>query len=115
VFVAKDLISSKKKVAIKIIPMKTASKSNLSEVAFLLSCKGHPNIVQMNQCYKVANKVTMSTKASSKIDFPNLLIQENEEELWIVMEYLEGGTLAEAARANKFSDQHIAFMAREML
>jgi len=31
------------------------------------------------------------------------------------MEYLEGGTLSEAAKAHTFSDQHVAYVAHEIL
>jgi len=34
--------------------------------------------------------------------------------VWIIFQYLHGGTLSEAARAFKFSDRHIAFIAREI-
>jgi len=49
--------------------------------------------------------------------YQGLLVNEKDqpEELWIIMEYLQGGTLAEAAKAHKFTDRHVAFTARELL
>lgn len=36
-------------------------------------------------------------------------------ELWIIMEFMEGGTLSQAAKAYKFGEEHVAFVARETL
>jgi len=98
VFIAKDTTSKKpQRVAIKQLLHNTdrVRQNNESEIYFLSTCK-HPNIVQYYKC---------------------LLVQEKDkpDEIWIIMEYLEGGTLSDAAKAHKFSDKHIAFTAREML
>lgn len=84
--------SDKKRIAIKKLPHTTPrnKQNNLSEIGFLATFR-HPNIVNFMECYYV------------------------NEEIWIVMEYLEGGTLAEAAKAHKFTDKHCAYVAREML
>lgn len=93
VFYAKD---SKRgcKVAIKKLPH-TSEKSclnNKCEVAFLASCN-HPNIVKFLDAWHVIDK----------------------NEMWIVTEYLEGGTLSEAVKDHKFNERHIAYIAREIL
>eukprot|EP01097_Dermamoeba_algensis_P009089 TRINITY_DN6277_c0_g1_i1.p1 TRINITY_DN6277_c0_g1~~TRINITY_DN6277_c0_g1_i1.p1 ORF type:complete len:232 (+),score=52.97 TRINITY_DN6277_c0_g1_i1:57-698(+) len=36
-------------------------------------------------------------------------------ELWLVEEYMEGGTLTQAARLYKFAENHIAYVAKAML
>jgi len=41
--------------------------------------------------------------------------KKNIEEAWIITEFLQGGTLAQAAKSHKFQDHHIAFIAKEML
>ena len=38
-----------------------------------------------------------------------------EGEVWIITEFMHGGTLHEAARAHRFEDKHIAYVAREVL
>jgi len=91
VVVAKS-IDLDRKVAIKKLPHtgKKTRQNNFCEVAFLATCD-QPNIVQFLEAYEV------------------------ESELWIVMEYLEGGTLSLAAKAHKFSDRHVAYVAKEIL
>jgi len=69
---------------------------NLMEIFFLSLCD-HPNLV-----YYVSSYIHDPKK--SKV----------EPELWVVMEYLEGGTLTTASKAT-LSDNHIAFIAREIL
>jgi len=65
-----------------------------SEIAYLNFCKNHPNIVQYHESY---------------------LLTEKKPEVWIIMEYLQGGTLKEAAKSKLFTDIHIAYIAREIL
>jgi serine/threonine protein kinase len=79
-------------VAIKKLPHVTDKdkRNNYSEIAFLMTCE-HPNIVKFLSAYEV------------------------KEEVWIVMEFLEGGTLNEAVKVHQFSEKHIAYVAREML
>lgn len=38
-----------------------------------------------------------------------------EEEIWVVMEYLRGGTLNQAAKAHRFNDNHVAYVANSIL
>jgi len=44
----------------------------------------------------------------------NINQKKGIEEVWIVCEYLRGGTLSEAARKFLFKDAHIAYFAKEM-
>jgi serine/threonine protein kinase len=64
--------------------------SNLSEIAFL-SIFSHPNIVKYIASYKV------------------------KKEVWMIMEFMEGGTLSEAVKAYNFYESQIAYVAREIL
>lgn len=93
VFSAKDL-ETRKRVAIKKLPNSNSKEknANLCEIGFLLNCD-HPNIVKMYKAYELIDK----------------------DEIWIVSEFLEGGTLSEAAKIHQFSEKHIAYVAREML
>jgi len=49
------------------------------------------------------------------VKFHNAYHNSEKNMLWIVMEYLEGGTLADAVKAYKFSEAHIAYVSREIL
>jgi len=50
---------------------------------------------------------------------PNIVIYHKSvnvsDELWIIMEYLHGGTLSEATRVHDFSERHTAYITREIL
>jgi len=63
---------------------------NIGEYGFLRFCD-HPNIVKYFACYETHN------------------------ELWGIMEYLEGGTLEQAVKAYNFAENQIAYVAREVL
>lgn len=63
---------------------------NFYEVA-ILRMLHHPNIVEYYDCYEVGT------------------------DLWMIMEYLQGGTLAEAVRVHEFSEVHCAYLAQQML
>lgn len=91
VFGAKDR-TTKKHVAIKKLPHVTEKdkRSNWCEIGFLATCK-HPNIVRFLDAWEV------------------------KDEVWIVMEFLEGGTLHEAIKVHQFCERHIAYIAREVL
>lgn len=93
VFAAKD-IATKKRVAIKKLPHATDKdkKNNYCEIAFLSTCN-HPNIVKFNRAWEFDDK----------------------QEVWIVTEFLEGGTLSEAVKVHQFTERHIAYVAREIL
>uniref|UniRef100_A0A6B2LAQ7 Protein kinase domain-containing protein n=1 Tax=Arcella intermedia TaxID=1963864 RepID=A0A6B2LAQ7_9EUKA len=96
VFSAKDLTSKKNEsVAIKKLPHNTEKEklNNLCEIAFLKVCVSHPNAVQYIKSFLV----------------------QPENEIWLVTEFLHGGTLSEAARVHTFIERHIAYVAREVL
>lgn len=65
-------------------------RSNLAEIGLLASAD-HPNIVQFKDAYQL------------------------DEELWIIMEFMEGGTLTQATEGCSFKEQHISYVAREIL
>lgn len=93
VFAAKD-IQTKKRVAIKKLPHGSDKdrKNNYCEIAFLSTCN-HANIVKFNRSWEFNDK----------------------QEVWIVTEFLEGGTLSEAVKVHQFTERHIAYVAREIL
>ena len=93
VFAARDSVT-KKRVAIKKLPHGTEKdkKNNFCEIGFLSTCN-HPNIVRFIKSWEMVEK----------------------QEAWIVTEFLEGGTLAEAVKVHQFSDRHIAYVSREIL
>lgn len=79
-------------VAVKKMPHQTEKeiKANLTEIGYLRQCD-HPNIVKYLSAYRVNN------------------------EIWLIMEFLEGGTLSDAVKGFKFKEPQIAFVAQEML
>jgi len=95
VFLVKDRFM-KKCIAVKKLANDTIRNQlqNETEVFFLSECK-HPNIVEFYKCFEVKSK--------------------GQSQVWIAMEFLEGGTLAEAAALYNFSEKHIAYTARECL
>jgi len=66
-------------------------RKNFQEIRFLLFCQNHPNVLRF-------------IRAS--------LIQEK---IWLVTEYLDGGTLTQAVAVHKFNEQEIAYLGREIL
>eukprot|EP01099_Mayorella_cantabrigiensis_P005390 TRINITY_DN430_c0_g1_i2.p1 TRINITY_DN430_c0_g1~~TRINITY_DN430_c0_g1_i2.p1 ORF type:complete len:382 (-),score=92.76 TRINITY_DN430_c0_g1_i2:16-1161(-) len=78
--------------AMKIMDHSSAKRkrSNLKEVG-ALKLLAHPNIVEYHSCYLWNNEVS------------------------VVMEFLEGGTLTEAVKLFTFEESQIAYVAREML
>jgi len=91
VFAAKR-ITDGKKVAIKRMGHATAKEKmdNYSEARYTKMCD-HANIVKILEAY------------------------EWKEEFWLVLEFLEGGTLTEARRGHDFEEKEIAYVARELL
>lgn len=91
VYMAKNL-KGKGRVAVK--KMKHVNPRdqfrNLSEVHFLKRVD-HPNIVRFISAYTTL------------------------DELWIVTEFMEGGTLSQAIKGFEFQEKQIAFVAKEML
>eukprot|EP01127_Copromyxa_protea_P015966 TRINITY_DN467_c0_g1_i1.p1 TRINITY_DN467_c0_g1~~TRINITY_DN467_c0_g1_i1.p1 ORF type:complete len:621 (+),score=113.01 TRINITY_DN467_c0_g1_i1:46-1908(+) len=92
VFQTRDAVT-KKQIAIKRVPhcTKKQRQNNYCEVAFLMGCSNHPNIVNFYESYEINGEV------------------------WIVTEFLEGGTLDLAIKVHRFNEQHIAYVAREIL
>jgi len=84
--------ADKTKVAVKRMPHTRSreKKFNFHEIRLLDFCR-HPNIVEYRSCYEVG------------------------EEIWVVMEFMEGGTLTEASKCFCFSESQIAYVAREVL
>jgi len=92
VYIGKDVAHDNKKVAVKRVKHdnQRSKLDNLNECRFLKMCD-HPNIVSFRSAY------------------------EYKDECWIIMEFLEGGTLTEAKRGHDFAEKEIAFVARELL
>jgi len=97
VFVSRDT-HRKDSVAIKKVSHSSAKnkETNYSEVGFL-SSSTHPNIVSFYHAY-----LNVNTK-------------KGVEEVWIITEFLYGGTLAEAAKNYEFKEKHVRYIAREIL
>eukprot|EP01133_Synstelium_polycarpum_P017950 gene17950-21412_t len=79
-------------VALKKMPHRTPKqrRMNMSEIGFMRFCR-HPNIVQFLCSY------------------------QRGDELWMIMEFMEGGTLREAIANFNFCEARIAYVAREVL
>jgi len=84
-------------VAVKKLPHITEKQKehNHCEVGFMAACR-HANIVNHITTYKVIQP-------------------DATEEIWIIMEYIEGGVLSEAAKSQVLYDKQIAWIAREIL
>ncbi|EFA80301.1 putative protein serine/threonine kinase [Heterostelium album PN500] len=83
----------KKTVAIKKMPHITKRQiaQNFREASILSKCN-HPNIVKLITCHV-----------------------DKDQNLWLIMEFMEGGTFEEAAKAWKFNENNLAYVARELL
>jgi len=79
-------------VAIKRLPATTSKEevANASEIACLIALR-HPNVVDYKSSYFWNN------------------------ELWIVTEYMEGGTLCQAIKVHALSEPHIAYITKQLL
>jgi len=80
------------KIAIKRMPHTTKKemKTNFREVQFLSAIK-NANIVKYVKCF------------------------QTKDELWMVMEFMEGGSLKEAGNSHQFNESQIAYIASECL
>jgi len=96
VFVAKDTLLKKKIVIKKLLHRPKDEKYNYSEIGFL-SLVNHPNIVEYISSWEVINP------------------KDENKEIWIIMEFLEGGTLSEVAEKFSLDDDHVAFVAEQIL
>jgi len=95
-FVAKDTLLKKKIVIKKLLHRPKDEKYNYSEIGFL-SLVNHPNIVEYISSWEVINP------------------KDENKEIWIIMEFLEGGTLSEVAEKFSLDDDHVAFVAEQIL
>eukprot|EP01102_Stenamoeba_stenopodia_P019607 TRINITY_DN744_c0_g1_i1.p1 TRINITY_DN744_c0_g1~~TRINITY_DN744_c0_g1_i1.p1 ORF type:complete len:579 (+),score=132.05 TRINITY_DN744_c0_g1_i1:180-1916(+) len=73
--------------------------NNLREIGFLRKLD-HLNIVRYYRTYRGFNLKDVKPPPA---------------ELWLIMEYLEGGTLSQARLSHKFQEENIAYIARELL
>ena len=91
VYLAK-LKKGKGRVAIKKMDHISSGQQNdnLTEVYFLKNCD-QPNVVKFLSAHHVG------------------------DQLWMLMEFMEGGTLTEAAVKYKFQEKHVAYVAQEVL
>eukprot|EP01104_Vermistella_antarctica_P000545 TRINITY_DN1069_c0_g1_i2.p1 TRINITY_DN1069_c0_g1~~TRINITY_DN1069_c0_g1_i2.p1 ORF type:complete len:533 (-),score=95.64 TRINITY_DN1069_c0_g1_i2:382-1884(-) len=91
VFFAKDM-ATKERVAIKTQPhvKQGEKKRNMKEIRYMQAFD-HPNIVRFKSSYDLGSDV------------------------WIVMEFMEGGTLEEAIAVRRFKEPEISFVARQIL
>lgn len=80
-------------MAIKRMPHATVKqrKANMQEIHFLRLLRGKPNIVNYYATFR------------------------KEEEVWVVMEFMEGGTLLQASARHALNEGHLAYLAREIL
>jgi serine/threonine protein kinase len=80
-------------MAIKRMPHATVKqrKANMQEVHFLRLLRGKPNIVNYYATFRKG------------------------EEVWVIMEFMEGGTLGQAAAKRALHEGHVAYLAREVL
>mmetsp|Transcript_12630 Transcript_12630/g.14054 ORF Transcript_12630/g.14054 Transcript_12630/m.14054 type:complete len:472 (-) Transcript_12630:290-1705(-) len=78
-------------VAVKKVPHNAnkLKRKNFQEIRFLKYCK-HPNIVKYYRSFKV------------------------KEEIWIITEFMQGGTLAQAVKVHEFSESELCYVAREV-
>jgi len=83
---------TKQIVAIKRLPSSTDKEeiANTSEIACLTRLR-HPNIVDFKSAYKY------------------------NKELWIVTEFMEGGTLSQAIKVHALSETHMSFITQQLL
>jgi len=91
VFLGRE-VKTRKRYAIKKIPHVSLRdrKTNWKEIEILSSCL-HKNIVKYHSCYVL------------------------KEEIWIIMEFMEGGSLKEASAVHTFNESQIAYIAKEAL
>ncbi|EFA86685.1 putative protein serine/threonine kinase [Heterostelium album PN500] len=91
VYLAKSLVD-KCEIAIKKIAHTTpkAQRTNLNEIGYLHFCN-HSNVVRYLRSHLV------------------------DDQVWIAMEYMQGGTLTEACSNHSFNESCIAYVARGML
>jgi serine/threonine protein kinase len=93
VYQAKSDLDNDTMIAIKRMPHEThkQKRKNFQEIRFLRYCQNHPNIIKI-------------IRASLFND-----------EMWLVTEHLDGGTLTEAVANHRCQEAEIAYISREIL
>jgi serine/threonine protein kinase len=93
VYLANSALDNDKWIAIKRMPHETTKqkRKNFQEIRFLRYCQNHVNII--------------------KIIRASLF----KDELWLVTEFLDGGTLTQAVTNHKCQEPEIAYMSKEIL
>lgn len=91
VFVAKTLVDGQK-VAIKQMDLAQQPRKELivNEIIVMRESQ-HPNVVNFLEAFLIRNS-----------------------DLWVVMEYMEGGALTDVIESNKLSEAQIACISREV-
>jgi len=98
-----------KRVAIKKVSHNSIheKRSNITEIAYLATLS-HPNIVDFYYVLHVTEAESAKEKISSAFGATN-------DQLWIVLEFMQGGTLAEATRFSNWTQNSVAFVAWQIL
>jgi len=93
VYLANSELDNNKWIAIKRMPHETTKqkRKNFQEIRFLRYCQNHPNIIKI-------------IRASLFRD-----------ELWLVTEFLDGGTLTQAVANHRCQEPEIAYISKEIL
>jgi len=93
VYLANSELDNDKLIAIKRMPHETTKqkRKNFQEIRFLKYCNSNPNIIKYIR--------------SSLF----------KDELWLVTEYLDGGTLTQAVTHHKFQEPEISYISKEIL
>ena len=83
--------NEKDAVAVKVMAHDTTrnQRANLREI-FWLTKLDHPNVVKLRHCYLCLS------------------------EFWVVLEFMEGGTLTEAVRSSRFLEPEVAYVAQQV-
>lgn len=84
-------INDKEPVAVKVMSHDSSrnQKANLREIYWLTKLN-HKNIVKLRHCYLCL------------------------DEMWVVLEFMEGGTLTEAVKTSRFREPEVAYVAKEI-
>jgi len=93
VYLAISELDEDKLIAIKRMPHETTKqkRKNFQEIRFLKYCQNNPNIIKY-------------IRASLFKD-----------EMWLITEYLDGGTLTQAVTHHKFQEPEISYISKEIL
>ncbi len=110
VYMTKDT-GGKQLVAVKVMPHKSVKVSPAAGFGFAIGSDSHPPQEQQTNFAEVY--------FLNKLRHPNIVAYYNSfvlpEEIWVAMEFLQGGTLSDACKARQFQEEEVAFTARELL